>query len=103
ATRRKIERIVSKAIHEHLLIFVDSHKTTQVWQWVKRERGGPVAPREHVYYNSQRGTALVQKLARLAIGLDEEEGITLLDVTGRARAAFDLERVTKRFFDRFQK
>ena len=34
--------------------------------------------------------------------MDEEENITLTDVTGRVRAAFDVERVTKRFYDHFK-
>ena len=34
--------------------------------------------------------------------MDEEEGLTLPDVTGRVRAAFDVERVTKRFYDHFK-
>ena len=28
--------------------------------------------------------------------------MTIVDVTGRAKAAFDVERVTKRFYDRFK-
>lgn len=32
----------------------------------------------------------------------EESTITLVDVTARARAAFDVERVTKRFYDQFK-
>lgn len=104
AGRGVIERHVRKLAHEHLIVFVDDTQSTQVWQWVKREPGGALAVREHLYSRTQRGTALVQKLARLAVSLQEEERVTLLDVASRARAAFDVEqRVTKRFYDRFKK
>ena len=49
ATRRKIEREVAKHRHQHLIVFTDAGKTTQVWQWVKRELGKPAACREHTY------------------------------------------------------
>src|SRR5258708_9475565 len=32
ATRRKIDRQVTKFAHEHLVIFVDADKTAQIWQ-----------------------------------------------------------------------
>jgi hypothetical protein len=102
ALRRKIESQVAKSAHEHFIIFDDNAKTTQIWQWVKREPGKPVACREHHYMASQPGDALLQKLQAIAFSLAEEESIALPDVTGRARAGFDVERVTKRFYDQFQ-
>ncbi len=103
AQRRKIEHQVAKAAHEHLIVFTDLAKTTQIWQWVKREPGKPAACREHTFHPSQPGDALLQKLQAIAFTLDEEETLSLTDVTRRARAGFDVERVTKRFYDRFQK
>ncbi len=100
--RRKIERQVAKSAHEHLIIFTDNKQTAQVWQWVRREQGKPAACREHTYHSSQFGDALIQKLQALVVSLEEEENLTLFDVTGRARKAFDFERVTKRFYDRFK-
>ena len=100
--RRKIERQVAKSAHEHLIIFVDAKQSSQIWQWVRREQGKPAACREHPYQCGQPGDSLIQKLTSLAIALEEEESLTLPDVTGRARKAFDVERVTKRFYDRFK-
>jgi hypothetical protein len=100
--RRKIERQVAKSAHEHLVIFVDAKQSAQIWQWVRREQGKPAACREHPYHCGQPGDSLIQKLTFLAIALEEEESLTLPDVTGRARKAFDVERVTKRFYDRFK-
>ena len=101
--RRKIEQQVAKSTHEHLIVFTDAGNETQVWQWVKREPGKPVACREHVFHRSQTGDALLQKLEAIAFTLEEEERLSLTDVTSRTRAGFDVEKVTKRFYDRFQK
>jgi hypothetical protein len=102
AQRRKIEHQVFKTTHEHLIIYTDPTNTTQVWQWVRREPGRPAACREHTYHSSQPGDALLQKLQPIFFSLEEEERLSLSDVTAAARAGFDVERVTKRFYDRFQ-
>ena len=103
ATRRKIQREVAKSVHEHLIIYTDAEQTTQVWQWVKREPGKPLACREHRYDRGQPGESLIQRLETIAFSLEEEDDLTLVAVTGRVRAAFDVERVTKRFYDRFKR
>jgi hypothetical protein len=102
-TRRKIDRQLTKSAQEHLIIYTDPSNSTQVWQWVKREAGKPTACREHTYYRNQPGDALIQKLQGIAFSLEEEEQLSLIEVTSRARSAFDVERVTKRFYDTFQK
>ena len=33
----------ARSVHEHLIIYTDGEHTTQVWQWVRREPGGPTA------------------------------------------------------------
>jgi len=103
AVRRKIEQQVAKAAHEHLIIFTDAAQTTQIWQWVKREPGRPAACREHTFHQSQSGDALLQKLEAILFTLDEEETLVLTDVTRRAREGFDVERVTKKFYEQFKK
>ena len=102
ATRRDIQRQVANAVHEHVIIYTDADKTTQLWQWVRREPGKPDACREHRYHHEQPGDALRQKLETLAFSLEEEDALTLPDVTGRVRAAFDMAPVTKRFYERFK-
>ena len=104
ATRRKIQKQVAKSVHEHFIIYTDAEKTTDIWQWVKREQGKPDACREHRYNrNEQSGGSLIEKLRTIAFSFAEEEDITLIDVTGRVRAGFDVEKVTKKFYDRFKK
>jgi len=72
--------------------------------WVRRERARPISARTHEYSRGQPGNSLLQKLQLLFISLEEEEaGISITDLSGRARAAFDVERVTKRFYDQFKK
>ena len=103
ATRRKIEQQVTRSAHEHFIIFTDPAQTTQIWQWVKREKDKPTACREHRFDRDQTGEALVQKLQAVAFALEQEEHLTLVDVIIGARAGFDVERVTKRFYEQFQK
>jgi hypothetical protein len=102
STRRKIEKQVAKSVHEHLIIYEDKENKSQVWQWVKREAGKPTQCREHRYYCNQPGDSLLQKLEAIAFSLDEEDGLTIVDVATRVRAGFDVDRVTKRFYDRFK-
>ena len=101
--RRKIEKQAARHAHEHIIIFTDPENSTQIWQWVKREPGKPAACREHTYHKSQPGDALTQKLSAIAFSLGEEDTLTLTDVTRRVRSGLDVERVTKRFYDRFKK
>lgn len=100
--RRKIEKQVAKLAHEHIIIYTDAAKTVQKWQWVRREPGRPLACREPGFTKGQSGEALVQKLQVLAVDLAEEESLSLVDVTRRARQAFDVDKITKRFYDRFK-
>ncbi len=100
--RRKIERQTAKSVHEHIIIYTDFDRTIQIWQWVKRETGKPTACREHAYHVNQPGDSLIQKLQSIVFRLEEEETLTIVEVAGRAKAAFDVERITKRFYDRFK-
>ena len=102
ATLRKIEREVTKHAYEHILIFVDTVRENQAWQWVKRETGQPLAARYERLHKQQSGERLAQKLSRLAFSISEEEQLLTATVSGRVRSAFDVERVTKKFYERFK-
>ena len=103
ATCNKIQRQVAKSAHENLIIFTDEAQTRQSWKWAKREQGRLLKSRGGDFYKGHSGEALAQRLLHLAVTLDEEEEISLVDVTQRVRAAFDVDRVTKRFYERFKK
>src|ERR1700675_2993321 len=69
---RKIESELTKYAYEHIIIYVDTNKTQQAWQWVKRGQGKS-QQRLNRYYQGQSGEALAQKLERLEVAIAEEE------------------------------
>ena len=99
-TRRKIDTQVAKIAYEHLIIFVDMDRTAQTWQWVKRE-DGKEALRQISYYKGQSGAALLQRVAGIESALDSDE--ELGQVASKVKKALDVERVTKRFYERFRR
>lgn len=104
ASRLKLDRKLSETSFEHLIVFVPRDRTRQSWMWVRREAGKPLAARTHEYHSSQPGDSLLQKLQALYVSLEEEEetdGLSTVVMSGRARAAFDIERVTKAFYHNF--
>ena len=101
--RRKIESEVAKRTFEHLIIFTDSGRREQVWQWVRRESGKPAACREYAYTAGGSGDHLLQRIQPLFVSLDEEPSLNIALIASRVRAALDVEKITKRFYERFQK
>ena len=100
--RLKIDKQVAKDHFEHLIIFADKPNGRQVWQWTRRERGKPHAVRAQSFHTDQSGELLLQKLENLKITLDQDEETGLSDVTTRVRSSFDVEKVTKKFYERFK-
>ena len=100
--RRKIESEVAKRTFEHLIIFTDPGRKAQVWQWVRRESGKPAACREYAYTTGGSGDHLLQRIQPLFVSLDEEPSLNIALVASRVRAALDVEKVTKRFYERFR-
>jgi len=101
--RRKIDRLVTKLHYEHIIIYCGGNQ--QVWQWVKKEPGRPSAPREHPFRYDQSGTPLIQKLDGLVFTLEELDGegnVSIKAVSERVKSALDIDKVTKRFYDRFK-
>lgn len=101
--RRKIETQVRKYVHEHIIVFANNDGSRQIWQWVRRAPGRPTTAREVEYTIRQKGELLLQRLQNLVFSLDTEAETRLGDVTRGARAAFDVERVTRSFYDKFRK
>lgn len=101
-TRLRLDRQVTKSAREHLIIYTDVARKEQLWEWVRREPDKPAASRDYRFNAGQSGDALIQKLEALAIALDEEEKLTIVDVTGKVKAALDVDKITKRFYDRFK-
>ena len=104
ATRDAIERSLAKTAHEHLLIFTDKDRRHQVWTWVRRVPGKPASQRSYDWFKGQATGQILQRvLPTMAIAFEEDDATTLPDVRARVAAAFDVEKVTKKFFERFQK
>jgi hypothetical protein len=103
AIRVKLDKLIAKDHFEHLIVFADQAHGRQKWQWVRKESGKPTAVRNYDYSASgHAGELLLQKLDSLVFTLDEEEaGIHTGTVTGRLRT-FDVEKVTKKFYERFK-
>ena len=102
ATRAKIESRLSRDIREHLVIFTDPATRRQRWQWVRRTPGQPLSRKEHEYLPNQP-RLLIEKLNWLEIGMDEEGNLDIIDVADKVKSAFDIDKVTKRFYERFRK
>ncbi len=85
-----------------MLIFVDQNRTQSVWRWLKTQQNKNL-PREHAFYKGQTGDLFISKLAGLFTDINElENNFTLLDVTKKIKAAFDVEKITKKFFKEFE-
>jgi hypothetical protein len=72
---------------------------------VRRQSGKQTAAKEHTYYKGQPGDSLLQKLDGIAFSIadfDAEGNIAIITVLERVTRAFDVEKVTKRFYDEFK-
>ncbi|MER9240899.1 DNA methyltransferase [Mesorhizobium sp. M0633] len=102
AIRKKVETQVAKTTLEHLIVFTDALRDEQMWCWSRRETGKPVTVTEHVWRTASGNRPLLQKLQRLFVAFEEEDALTLPGVLGKVRSAFDVEKVTKKFYDQFK-
>lgn len=105
STRKKIDSVVTKLYNQHLIIYTDSNKRQQLWQLVVKELDKPAVVRETLYFSTQEPELLFQKLQHLFFTIDEEDNITVVDVTGRVRTGFNTnaDKITKKFYDGFKK
>lgn len=101
--RVKLDRALTQTSFEHLIVFATTGHAQQSWLWVRREPGRPLAARTHEFQCGQPGDSLLQKLQMLYVSLEEEEkgDLSTLVLADRARAAFDIEKVTKAFYRDF--
>jgi hypothetical protein len=105
STRKKIENKVAKHFLEHLIIFHDADKSSQIWQLAVRKTGLPTKISETRYLSIQDPELLYQRASGLFFTLDEEDKITIVDVTKRVADNFQKnnEKVTKKFYEGFKK
>ncbi|HLG62168.1 MAG TPA: DNA methyltransferase [Ktedonosporobacter sp.] len=101
-TRERIEREVYKLVHEHIIIYPDAQHNHHIWQWVKRDRG-QAKVREFPFYKDCPNELLLSRLQTIVFDLSEETELNIAKVAYRAKQAFDVDRVTQRFYEHFQK
>ena len=101
ALRQKIERELTRQAREHLIIFVDAKKSTQIWQWVARAPGKPNSTREIEWRRGTSTEVLLEKLHLIAFRLDDDTVMTVLDVAGKLQNAFEREKVSRDFYKGF--
>ena len=102
--RSRIDAELRKQIQEHMIIFCDSENIDQLWLYSYRFNGK--LKKAEVSYNiSQDSERLYERAAGLFFSLDDQENITIFDVTQRMNTNFavNTEKVTKKFYDGFKK
>jgi hypothetical protein len=104
AVRIQAANTLKKLFHEHLLIFYDEKNSEQVWLYcyTLTSQNKKAELRFSIGQDVER---LYQRASGLIFELDEQDNITIVDVTARVRGNFaaNAERVTKRFYDAFKK
>jgi len=78
-------------------------RTRSLWYWVKREESKRYV-RDHLYVKGQPGDLFLSKLGGLVIDISHLEAgePSVVEVAQRLKSAFDIERVTKKFYKEFQ-
>ena len=102
--RRKIQNEISKFYHENLLIFTDKNQLEQTWQMIDRQPNKPNQFRQTNWKKHQDPELLYQRLKGVFFSLEEQDKLTIVDVTHRFREHFaaNAEKVTKLFYDKFK-
>ncbi|AFY39856.1 putative transcriptional regulator [[Leptolyngbya] sp. PCC 7376] len=102
---RKIQKQLDSQLtvysKSHLLIFGDEAQTQQVWMWVKQQ-GKKRKPVFHPYQLKQSAEGIIQKLEPLFFSIDEEDDATLVKTVEKVGKGFNIEAVTKQFFQDFE-
>jgi hypothetical protein len=101
--RQLDEKLVIRA-EAHLTIFLDAKHENQLWLWINRQGNRAIAYPTRLN-KRQTGELLAQKVSYLYVDLDEEEknDLTVADIINRVTRGFDVEKVTQKFYDGFQK
>lgn len=102
--RARIDAELRKQVQEHMIIFCDSENVDQLWLYSYRFNG-KIKKSEVSYNISQDTERLYERASGLFFNIDEQENITIYDVTQRMNANFavNTEKVTKKFYDGFRK
>ncbi len=103
--RLQLEKKTAEHYHEHLIIYTDFKKSQQVWQLAVNVENKPFQVKDVTWYVHQDAEILFQRLQNLLFTLNEEDTISIVDVTQRVSENFavNTEKVTKKFYTEFNK
>ncbi|GBF03871.1 hypothetical protein DAERI_010043 [Deinococcus aerius] len=104
ATIRKLEKRLNALAAERLVIYQDLRGEHAEWVWAKREPGRPLQPRFHEWHAGAANLDLARRLLDLHVDLhlDERGEFDTTTLAGQARRAFDVDKVTNKFYGRFK-
>ncbi|RME56836.1 MAG: hypothetical protein D6795_00620, partial [Deltaproteobacteria bacterium] len=98
--RRAVQRALSKRHTEHLLCYCTVEQRRIAFTWARRRRDGKIELRTLPYEVGSPARTTIERLEKLAFSLQDLEGgeppVTML--IDRLDAAFDVEAVTKAFY-----
>jgi len=106
SARARIEKHLAPFAVEPILIYVDGTRNASLWWWrgVKTD-GKSGSPRWLDFRKGQSVEGMLQRLPDMAVQfkeLDASGHAPITDVSARVRSVFDIERVTKTFYDKFK-
>ncbi len=103
--RRAVQRALKATHAEHLLCYVTQDARQLAFTWARERSDGKIELRTLPYEAGSTARTTIERLGELAFSLDElthgEPPITA--VTDKLDRAFDVETVTRRFFDDYKK
>jgi hypothetical protein len=102
-SRVQVANALKKLFHEHLLIFYNANKNEQIWLYCynSNSQNKKAEIRFSVGQDVER---LYQRASGLFFSLDEQDNITIIDVTNRVRDNFAANaKKVDRFYNAFKK
>lgn len=103
AERDKIQSKVIPLKRENIIVYLERDNNNQIWQTTIKEKNEPIRRREIKFIQNQREEELLRILENLYFDFAEEDELTITTVSGRAKKSFNVEKITKRFYDYFKK
>jgi hypothetical protein len=87
---RRLQNLVARIVHEHILVFSCEEPRKQVWAWaVRLPDGRKLRHREHPFFSATPPEPFLNRLKQLRFRLEEEDSVTLVDALDRVRRALD--------------
>jgi hypothetical protein len=104
AIRKKLDNLITKRFRENLIVFSNGSGNRQIWHYTLRKPGKPALTSEIPYHIGQSPELLFHKLQGIFFDLDEQDNITIIDVSQRVSDSFEknAKQVVKKFYRDFQ-